>query len=226
MDWRTVDGGGGVSAGGGWTFTGTSGQPDAGTLAGGAWTLQGGFWNGAIGKPPPIANAAMFTRGANSSLTIPISSLLTNAVDPDGDPLSLAAVSATSTNGAAVMIVSNSVLYSPVNPDPNLADQFNYTVSDPFGDQARGPVLVLVSGSSTNPPPTITGILSLGDGSAQLELLGSPNQCYYVQAASNLSPPVAWVTIATNRADASGFLQYLDSGATNFATRFYRFAVP
>ena len=226
MDWNTVDGGGGVSTGGGWAFTGTSGQPDAGTLSGGAWTLQGGFWNGAIGKSPPVAYAAMFTRTANSPLTIPISSLLTNAVDPDGDPLSLVAVSAASTNGAAITMDSNSVFYAPANPDPDLTDRFDYTVSDPFGGQASGPVLISVSGGSTNAPPTITGILSLGDGNAQLNLLGSPNQWYYVQAASNLAPPVAWVTIATNQADASGVLQYTDLGATNFITRFYRFAVP
>jgi hypothetical protein len=226
MDWTTVDGGGGVSTGGGWAFTGTSGQPDAGTLSGGAWTLQGGFWNGAIGKPPPVAYAALFTRAANSPLTIPISSLLTNAVDPDGDPLSLVAVSAASTNGAAITLDSNSVFYAPANPDPNLADRFDYTVSDPFGGQASGPVLISVLGASTNAPPTITGIFSLGDGSAQLNLLGSPNQWYYVETASNLAPPVAWVTIATNQADASGLLQCTDSGATNFTTRFYRFAVP
>jgi len=227
MDWNTVDGGGGVSTGGGWAFTGTVGQPDAGTLSGGAWTLQGGFWNGAVGKSPPVAYAALFTRTANSPLTIPISSLLTNAVDPDGDPLTLLAVDPTSTNGAAITLDSNSVFYYPVSPDPNLADQFGYTVSDAFGGQASGPVLIsVVVGTTNTPPPTITGILSLGNGSAQLELLGSPYQWYCVQTASNLAPPVAWVTIATNQADASGVLQYTDSGATNFTTRFYRFAVP
>lgn len=40
----TVDGGGGRSAGGTLTLTGTIGQPDAGTLTGGALSLQGGFW--------------------------------------------------------------------------------------------------------------------------------------------------------------------------------------
>jgi hypothetical protein len=225
--WSTVDGGGGASTGGGWAFTGTSGQPDAGTLNGGAWAMQGGFWNSAIGKPAPIAYPAMFTRSANSSLTVPISSLLTNAVDPDGDPLTLISAGPTTTNGAAITLDLTSVFYTPVNPDPNLADQFGYTVSDAFGDQATGPVLISVAASPTNtPPPTITGILSMGDGNAQLSLLGSPNQWYYVQAASNLVPPVAWETIATNQADGSGVLLYIDSGATNFTTRFYRFAVP
>lgn len=44
IDWFTIDGGGGTSAGGGFTLSGTIGQPDAGRLSGGAYTLEGGFW--------------------------------------------------------------------------------------------------------------------------------------------------------------------------------------
>jgi GH25 family lysozyme M1 (1,4-beta-N-acetylmuramidase) len=226
MDWTTVDGGGGVSAGGGWTFTGTIGQPDAGTLSAGAWVMEGGFWNGIIGKPLPVAGVALFTRMANSSLSIAISDLLTNATDPDGDALSLAGVSATSTNGAAVTISSGSVLYSPAQPDANLPDQFIYTVSDPFGGQASGPVLISVSGSVSNPPPTISGIHLLPDGNEELDLLGSPNQLYYVQTTTNLMAPVLWVTVSTNQADGTGVLHYIDSAATNHPTRFYRFSTP
>ncbi|MBI5387261.1 MAG: hypothetical protein HZA90_21550 [Verrucomicrobia bacterium] len=44
LDWFTLDGGGGTSTNGGFTLTGTIGQPDAGVLSGGGFTLQGGFW--------------------------------------------------------------------------------------------------------------------------------------------------------------------------------------
>ena len=46
LSWYTVDGGGGASAstGGGYTLTGTAGQPDAGTLSSSTYTLAGGFW--------------------------------------------------------------------------------------------------------------------------------------------------------------------------------------
>ena len=47
IDWWTVDGGGGASSGGDFTLSGTAGQADAGTLAGGGLSLQGGFWAGA-----------------------------------------------------------------------------------------------------------------------------------------------------------------------------------
>jgi len=45
LPWSTVDGGGGVSRGGGFVLRGTPGQPDAaGAAAGGAFVLAGGFW--------------------------------------------------------------------------------------------------------------------------------------------------------------------------------------
>ncbi len=48
LPWFTVDGGGGESAGGGFTLAGTAGQPDAGALSGGEYTLLGGLWPGAM----------------------------------------------------------------------------------------------------------------------------------------------------------------------------------
>lgn len=46
LTWWTVDGGGGVLTGGGYTLSGTAGQPDAGVLVGGTYTLGGGLWRG------------------------------------------------------------------------------------------------------------------------------------------------------------------------------------
>lgn len=49
LSWWTVDGGGGISSGSGYTLTGTLGQPDAGALAsGGGYALAGGFWHGGV----------------------------------------------------------------------------------------------------------------------------------------------------------------------------------
>jgi len=45
IDWFTVDGGGGTSAGGAYSVRGTVGQPDAGpVLSGGSFAVTGGFW--------------------------------------------------------------------------------------------------------------------------------------------------------------------------------------
>jgi hypothetical protein len=230
MEWYTVDGGGGPSSNSqpstiNYQLSGTIGQPDAGKLSGGIATMQGGFWNGLIGNRPPIAGSPRFTRMANSTLTIPISSLLTNATDPDGDILSLKTVSSPSTNGATVGMYSNSVIYTPPYPDTNAPDRFYFTVTDPFGGEATGALLISVTNTLIT-PPTISAIHVLSDGSIEIDLAGSPNQAYYVQAASNLSPPIIWVNIATNHADTGGALHYFDSGATNFPTRFYRFVTP
>ncbi len=58
LTWSTIDGGGGTSSGGGFTLTGSIGQPDAGAMSGGGLQLAGGFW-GAGGPPPcyPDCNA-------------------------------------------------------------------------------------------------------------------------------------------------------------------------
>lgn len=52
ISWFTIDGGGGTSSGGGFTLSGTVGQPDPGTATGGGFTLVGGFWPGATAAPP------------------------------------------------------------------------------------------------------------------------------------------------------------------------------
>jgi len=44
IDWYTIDGGGGTSSGGGYSVSGTIGQPDAGRMSGGNYTIEGGFW--------------------------------------------------------------------------------------------------------------------------------------------------------------------------------------
>lgn len=52
LSWYTIDGGGGVSAAGAFTLSGTIGQPDAGpaggAMSGGAFSMVGGFWSGAV----------------------------------------------------------------------------------------------------------------------------------------------------------------------------------
>jgi len=55
IDRFAIAGGGGPSAGGGFSLNGTIGQPDAGTISGGNYSLAGGFW-GAIPTSPPVGS--------------------------------------------------------------------------------------------------------------------------------------------------------------------------
>lgn len=44
VEWSTIDGGGGVSAGGAYTVAGTIGQCDTFRVSGGSYAISGGFW--------------------------------------------------------------------------------------------------------------------------------------------------------------------------------------
>jgi hypothetical protein len=47
LSWSTIQAGGGVSGGGGFTLSGTIGQASAGVVSGGGFEIGGGFWAGA-----------------------------------------------------------------------------------------------------------------------------------------------------------------------------------
>ena len=99
IDWHTIDSGGGTSTGGGYSLSGTIGQPDAGTLAGGGYTLDGGFWsftvpitifdnlngsfNGGLGVTATTWLASKFCLGAQP-YGLDSVSLLLNSQDSNG----------------------------------------------------------------------------------------------------------------------------------------------
>lgn len=75
VDWHTIDGGGGTSAGGGFMLAGTVGQPDAGEMSGGNYVLVGGFWGGgatSTGEPacPADLNGDGEVNGADLGLLL------------------------------------------------------------------------------------------------------------------------------------------------------------
>ena len=53
-NWFSVDVGGGTSAAGQLTMSGTAGQPDAGVMTGGGYTLHGGLWGSVAALPPRL----------------------------------------------------------------------------------------------------------------------------------------------------------------------------
>jgi hypothetical protein len=143
VPWYTVDGGGGISAGGDYTVHGTIGQPDAGPpLSGNGFSLSGGFWHeraaeqGSNNAPAAVDDA--FTTTVEEAMTF---NVVANDSDPDGNPLSVSAV----TQGAhgAVTYSGGSVTYTP---DAGFLgdDSFTYTVSDGQGGSDEGAVSVRV----------------------------------------------------------------------------------
>jgi hypothetical protein len=69
LTWRTIDGGGETSTGGGYTLSGTIGQADAGTLSGFGYEMLGGFWGG-------IGGSAQCYPNCDGSTTVPVLTVL------------------------------------------------------------------------------------------------------------------------------------------------------
>jgi hypothetical protein len=67
LDWFSIDGGGGTSAGGAYSLSGTIGQADSGTvLSGGNYSVAGGFWGMASAATQPVPALAIAPTGPNT----------------------------------------------------------------------------------------------------------------------------------------------------------------
>jgi uncharacterized repeat protein (TIGR01451 family) len=71
-------------------------------------------------------------------------------------------------------------------------------------------------------PPVISSVAANPDGSFSLQLTGSPNSVYILEATTNLFPPGNWLPIATNTLGTNGVWQFTDTSAPNFPQQFYR----
>ena len=174
---------------------------------------------------PPTAGTATFPRLRNLPLKFRITDLLTNATDVDGDAVTLVSIGTTSTNGVSITNDLVYVYYTPPT-NANVADAFSYTVSDTFGATNQGTVLITVAPDNNSPSVNITAVATLPDGTVQINFAGIPGRSYLVQGATNVTPPIPWVTLNTNVAGTNGLFFYIDLDATNFPSRFYRTATP
>jgi hypothetical protein len=102
--------------------------------------------------------------------------VLANDSDPDGDALSIVAVSAPAHGTAEA--VAGGVLYTPT-PDYNGTDSFSYTISDGNGGEDSATVTVTVI--PVNDPPTAAVITDPPDGSSLI-----------VEGAGSTEVAVAW----------------------------------
>jgi len=171
-----------------------------------------------VSNTPPAAVADTLRTTENIAANASVVKLLSNDSDVDGDPLSITAVSATSTNGGAVVLNSGTVTYTPVNGYTG-ADQFSYTLSDGRGGTAQGTVVVTVT--SSNAPSQNEVSITFTPNGRLIRFAGIPGQDYIVQSAgvvtgpwSNLSPPIT--------AGLTGVIEYEDVTAPMPPVRFYR----
>lgn len=71
------------------------------------------------------------------------------------------------------------------------------------------------------PPPTITNLSLFGNAGVVFTLVGVPGRSNVIEAATNLSAPVLWISLTTN-APANGSFTYTNFSRTNFPIRFFR----
>jgi len=162
---------------------------------------------------PPVASPATYTRAANSSLDIYFLDLLTNYTsDADGDSTTLVSIGS-GTNGAAILLSTNSISYLPsgTNPNLNTTDHFAYTITDGFiGSLVTNQITVLV----TNPvasPAVLTGIMVVTNG-IQITLLAVQGYTYRVERTGTLqSSGSFWVNRGPVTTDGAGQGVFTDS---------------
>jgi len=113
------------------------------------WYLSKLVTNGTITvNRKPVVNGLTMTNPVPQALQIPIASLVGSATDADGDSLSLTGFDGVTTNGIVLTSDSTYLYYSN---SANVADRFNYTISDPRGGSTIGAVQI-----ASAPPPSIT----------------------------------------------------------------------
>lgn len=103
---------------------------------------------------PPVAGPDTVTTPRNVALSVPLSTLLANDSDPDGDALTVVSAGILSAQGGTALLVVGSVLYTPPLNFTG-SDTFTYVISDNKCGSATGLVMVAVTSGPgpTNRPP-------------------------------------------------------------------------
>lgn len=163
---------------------------------------------------PPVANPNTYNRNGLPTWKISVASLLGNATDADGDPLTLSSVSS-STNGVALDTTTFPGYVAYANTSL-VDDKFTYTVADGFGGTSSADI-TLTAGSAAGVGGQINGFTATG-GTASMTFAGIPGYKYHVQVSTNLS---IWNDVLITNAPAGGVFQFTDSSAPQ-PDAFYR----
>jgi hypothetical protein len=173
---------------------------------------------------PPVARAATLGATGGSAASVAVAKLLAYASDPNGDALSIVAVSATSAQGGTVTLSNGIIHYTPPTGFAG-ADSFTYTLQDARGGTATGLVNVTVargSGLSLNVvsiAPTAQGFL--------VRFAGIPGASYRIQYRDALTEP--WQLLdppGAIQAGLNGIFEHEDKPNPKPVSRFYRAIAP
>jgi len=163
-------------------------------------------------QPVPVPGTTNVVAVLGASTTLAASDLVALAGNPANYPLSISAVSLTSTNGSTVSLSGGTITYTP---NALGSDQFTYTLSDGNGGTATGTVAVVTGTYGIG--GQVSGIVLTG-GAAALTFTGLPSYKYHVQVSTNLT---SWNDVLITNAPAGGVFQFNDNAAP-LSDVFYR----
>jgi len=163
-------------------------------------------------QPVPVPGTTNMIAVLGASTTLAASNLVALAGNPGNYPLSITAVSATSTNGSTVSLSGSNITYTPVALGP---DQFTYTLSDGNGGTATGTVTVVTGTYGIG--GQVSGI-ALNGRAVTLTFTGLPSYKYHVQISTNL---VNWNDVLITNVPAGGLFQF-NAGTAQMQAAYYR----
>lgn len=169
---------------------------------------------------PPTARDDGGATLRDRPVVIPIAKLLRNDSDVDGDPITFVSASATSTNGASVVVGMGEITYTP-QPGFTGVDRFSYTIEG-GGLMGSADVEILVVAGSL-PSQNQISLTVLAGGAIQVRFAGIPGRTYQIDRATAVIGP--WSTIATLAAPLHGIIEFEDASPP-MPSAFYRTSVP
>ncbi len=156
---------------------------------------------------PPVPGANAFGTPQDQALNITTTRLLSNATDPDLDPLTFMGVVSPSAQGGSVVLNAGTITYTPLAAFVG-NDSFTYTIADGRGGVASGTVSVTVTAAGQ--PSVVVVSLTVPSGSATaVSFQGIPGVTYIVQSSDDLVS--AWTDRSTVIADNAGAFSFSDS---------------
>lgn len=160
-----------------------------------------------VANVSPVGGTVDMGRPKGVPVRIRIAQLLAAASDVNGDALSVAGVSALSTNGAAVR--TNAVyLLADVPPGGHVADRVDYTLTD--GEGTGTGVLRIAADADAASLPFNRIAYGLVGGKPTAVFVGIPGRSYHVQRSMDPPGDPTWTTLIVTNAPAGGRFLYTD----------------
>ncbi|WP_193213626.1 DUF5060 domain-containing protein [Luteolibacter marinus] len=172
------------------------------------------------GNNDPEFSGFLLATPVNTTARVPVSQILAEASDLDGDPLSLASGEGGTTAGGYVTFEPGFLVYTP-SIDFLGSDSFDLTVQDGRGGfvSALLRINVLESDGLGGQVPSVT---RLPDGTMRISFAGVAGFQYQVERSVNL---VDWTLIGTLGGGETGEVQFIDDDPPEGAA-FYRWQTP